>query len=1088
VKQQERIRKTAVFGASLGRTYPTGQAAFVGIDTSKDGVIDAAELATAAGQFQYSGQSADLFQDLDVTRDGQITLSELSKFEKDYMPQVGGVAGAVAAASAVSWRPGYKGQFDDKREMPNTAAHRRRTIGGLSAATTHVGIGPDSQVLWMRLGRTTSLCPVAWVGEYNELGDGLCRTMEAHTPVSVDILNTPEGTCQGKCDTSVACYGFSWSRDGGGTCRLWKESGLRGGGHNWGGCKCKVKAFDIVQEPVVSSGEYVRMGSGKCLAGAGRDYPESVFHQNVDENFCKSRCTQSPECFGYTWSAQLKHCYLWKLTDLRAPPDGTMGTAGEACMLKMNKISQTTGQQSNNPPNAAALLGAYDLGDRNIHAMKFSLGRSTSSVAVTWTGKWKTQAPAEGRCMTSTASQPASRIHRHDDEMSCRKACGDDFSCYGYSWASTGECMTWMQPDLWGGGPKTGGFGCITKQFGVLTTPVASTGQFTMAGPGMCKTGWDTNPASTYLGKVKRAACRGACEDDSTCTGFSWQPSGECAIHYEAGLRSSRSTYSGNIACYVKDYKQAIGAETGGNYARAVGPPPQGQGLYSGQQQNQYGSGNNYGGAAVGAAAGMAAGGVNAGYSSGNNGYGNNNNQQRPQPSYQENTQSLQTKPDSNNADNGYNNQQVQQGGGHSNMAVLGSTLAGAMMSHNMFGQGGNNNNQQNNNGNYNNGYGNFNNNGNQNNQGNSNEGFARPPPPLYKFDTPNNPGSATCYTDKPGRSFPLPAGASLEDLASPSLWPSGHQPQTTECWDKEANDGLASCWYTKVLYSTEEGWPGKCQGLMVVDTGDISCQESCVRDTKCPVWRTHWEAGGKLVCMQGRGRDCAGMRSGRNDRNVDSSARIQHGAVRVLKDLMGMQIKNLRQDFDAGYYSRRSDAVLACKNMCYSTFDCTYWTYSTTDGCYVEDPPIHIVRYPLTQDDVTHNVRDVIAGEYILHRCPENDGEVTSADEGAQFTMLPWEWNWFAFHWPWDEGGWSIWAWLLFGVLACCLCGCGLMCCGAFGVCRLIRNRAKHGSSKTGASDANEDDSSSSSDSETERKGRHTGTGGSQKQALLTT
>merc|ERR1719197_859492 len=146
--------------------------------------------------------------------------------------------------------------------------------------------------------------------------------------------------------------------------------------------------------------------------------------------------------------------------------------------------------------------------------MKIPLGRSMSSVPVAWNGQWKTQSPAAGRCMTSSAREPAKRIHRDLDANSCQAACGGDFSCYGYSWASTGECLVWMQPDLWGGGPKGAGFSCTIKQFAVLTSPVVATGQFTMAGPGMCKTGWDTNPASAYLGKVQRAECRTSCNGD----------------------------------------------------------------------------------------------------------------------------------------------------------------------------------------------------------------------------------------------------------------------------------------------------------------------------------------------------------------------------------------------------------------------------------------------------------------------------------------------------------------------------------------------------------------------------------------------
>jgi len=216
---------------------------------------------------------------------------------------------------------------------------------------------------------------------------------------------------------------------------------------------------------------------------------------------------------------------------------------------------------------------------------------------------------------------------------------------------------------------------------------------------------------------------------------------------------------------------------------------------------------------------------------------------------------------------------------------------------------------------------------------------------------------------------------------------------------------------------------------------------------------------------------------------NIDAAQRIQHGSVRVLMSLKGTEVRGLRQDFDGGYYTRRSDAVMACKSMCYSDLECQYWLYSTSDGCFVEDPPMHSVAYPLTQHDINKNsefAKSVIDGEYILHRCPENDGSFTSKDEHAKFTLLPWEWNWFAFHWPWDEGGWPWWGWLLFIILSCCCCGCILLCCGVFGLCNILKNRVK---GKKGSTAPAEESASESSDSETERK--HSSPK-SQKQGLL--
>jgi hypothetical protein len=224
-------------------------------------------------------------------------------------------------------------------------------------------------------------------------------------------------------------------------------------------------------------------------------------------------------------------------------------------------------------------------------------------------------------------------------------------------------------------------------------------------------------------------------------------------------------------------------------------------------------------------------------------------------------------------------------------------------------------------------------------------------------------------------------------------------------------------------------------------------------------------------------------MKSGRKMR-VKAAQRILHGTVRVLLSLRGMEVRNLRPDFDASYYKLRSDAIDACKALCYSDIACNYWTYSTSDGCFVEDPPMHQVAYPLTRDDINHHsdfARSVVAGEYILHRCPENDGTFTTADEHAKFTMLPWEWNWSAFHMPWDEGGWPWWGWLLFSIAACCCCGCMLVLCGCCGLCVVLRDKLRGGAKTAPKGDhSDEESSSSSSDSETERRGN------AQKKALL--
>jgi len=735
-------------------------------------------------------------------------------------------------------------------------------------------------------------------------------------------------------------------------------------------------------------------------------------------------------------------------------------------MVKICKISRRTGAETAAPPNAAPLLGPYDLATPNINALKISLGRTISSVPVTWNGQWKVQEPAASRCMTSSAQEPQHRILRNVDAARCEATCGGDPSCFGFSWSKAGMCLVWMQPDLWGGGPKAGGFSCIIKRFAVITAPVVSSNRFIMAGPGMCKTGWDTNPASSYLGKVPRERCRISCQNDDTCTGFSWQPSGECAAHYEAGLRSSRSTFGGNIACYVKSYQQQRGTSSEGTFANDGqatvqggpsfrGAPPQQQ-VYSGgaapQQQVENGGGS-----------------YRSRMEQVENAPATATSNQRPEPMSRNDNNANKDEGDNGNAammkqgGDWLGNQASQEGiaaAGHSTASVLGgmmATGAAVHVGHRMSG--------------------NSNNNVLAHSDGSpSARAFAEDgggsirargrPEPIFKFWTPNNTGSATCKTDLPMRGFP----ATSPELSN-AAWPSGHQPKNDECWKKESLGNLEACWYTKVLFSTDRGWPGKCQGLMAVDEKGLSCKESCIRNPSCPSWQTFWQKGRtNEVCMQGHGRDCAGMRSGRNQMTVNAAERIQHGTIRVLMNLKGTEVRNLRQDFDAQYYTRRRDATEACKAMCYSDIKCQYWLYSTTDGCFVEDPPMHTVSYPLTEKDVNHNsafAKSVIVGEYILHRCPENDGTFTSENEKTPFTLLPWKWNWFAFHWPWDEGGWPWWGWVLFvlGNLICCCC-CLCICAVAGGITML------RGGPKNGPSDSDKDSlTDSSSDSESDMK-----------------
>jgi hypothetical protein len=589
-----------------------------------------------------------------------------------------------------------------------------------------------------------------------------------------------------------------------------------------------------------------------------------------------------------------------------------------------------------------------------------------------------------------------------------------------------------MEPDLWGGGSTEGKFNCILKQYAVLTGVVQATGKYVTAGPGLCMTPWDTKPASWYLGKVSRTQCRQTCSGDSKCTGFSWQPSGECANFYEAGLRSSKAALPGNIACYVKDFMQApdsVDASGQVTFSPNVGnpnsyntmpptvlptastPAPFAPAAVPGTQTTGPSLSSKVAAAAGGVAAGAAAGAVLAAAAS-------DAGSALPKTAAEV---------------------EVEKEGAEGVVAKKESARERNFM-----------------------------------------------------FWTPSTGGSATCHLDRPKPDMFPGKDANQSNAA----WPSGHQPAKGECWpkDKSTNEYKA-CWYTKELFDTQRGWPGKCSGLLRIlpqTLGGLSCQEHCLRNPHCPVWQTSWVTGDTHpLCRQGAGTDCPGMRSG--DRaNIDRAARIQHGAIRVLMSLKGLEVNNMRQDFDAEYYRRRNDGIEACKFLCYSNIDCQYWLFSSTDGCFVEDPPMHTVPYPLLQKHVKSDsefARSVIRGEYILHRCPEHDGPYSEKDEHAKFSMLPWQWNWFTFHWPWDKGGWTWWQYILFLMLSCCCCGCCLLFCGCLGLLRhsAIDGKAavkdikgKMKSKSRSAAEVSDSESSSSSDSDS-RSSR-----GQQNQSLL--
>lgn len=238
-------------------------------------------------------------------------------------------------------------------------------------------------------------------------------------------------------------------------------------------------------------------------------------------------------------------------------------------------------------------------------------------------------------------------------------------------------------------------------------------------------------------------------------------------------------------------------------------------------------------------------------------------------------------------------------------------------------------------------------------------------------------PKVAAGCTELPGVAFP---GATERD--SKMAWPSHRVPEPMECWPTNWEGGLYdSCPRVKVLEDMETGWPGKCEGLKeVVVPLNLTCESHCRKDVHCSVFQlvqlspldpiTCWHATGAS------GTNCY-MRE-RDAKFVPLSAkRLQHGKVRVLKDLSGVQILGLMKAFDQNYFvDVATDAVQACRSVCYSNLLCGYWQYFQKTGCWVEDPATALrpMESPLTQAswvESTDLIKQAIAGEYIQHICP---------------------------------------------------------------------------------------------------------------------
>jgi len=235
-----------------------------------------------------------------------------------------------------------------------------------------------------------------------------------------------------------------------------------------------------------------------------------------------------------------------------------------------------------------------------------------------------------------------------------------------------------------------------------------------------------------------------------------------------------------------------------------------------------------------------------------------------------------------------------------------------------------------------------------------------------------------------PSDGFPG-ATASASELA----WPSHRVPSKLECWPQNSTSGhYLSCPTVTVLEDLHGGWPAKCSGLTKVAVPWMeTCETYCQKSLKCSVWKETSDTAPEPECYIGHlssGLNCyLGDASKQSSRPLSGAQRLMHGKVRVLKSLVGAEIVGLVEALSSGSFKNKTDAIQACRNICYSNVGCQFWQYSSkTSGCYVEDPSHGLVVYPLTTEisefgrhtsysTNTTFAKSVIAGEYIQHVCP---------------------------------------------------------------------------------------------------------------------
>jgi len=232
--------------------------------------------------------------------------------------------------------------------------------------------------------------------------------------------------------------------------------------------------------------------------------------------------------------------------------------------------------------------------------------------------------------------------------------------------------------------------------------------------------------------------------------------------------------------------------------------------------------------------------------------------------------------------------------------------------------------------------------------------------------------GPSACAEDKPSACEDLPKEQFPAETSdeSQSAWPMGFTPTNLQCWPTNMYWQPAFCRSIPPTSIENTSTAGHCQDLQKVHIpAETSCAASCAGNVLCSAWQVRKSEASLEECFQGVGKDCFGSAP---EASIVDAGRFQHGVYRVLADLTGVELQGLSLMFGTASVPvvSQEQAVRRCANLCLSILACQAWQYSTSQGCYIQDPSQEM-PYPPVIRKGTELAKTAVAGQYIQRVCP---------------------------------------------------------------------------------------------------------------------